>query len=451
MSEALSRRVLAAYSGVSLPLASMAMPISVYLPPFYGGSMGLSLTTVGTLFLVARVWDVVTDPLMGLAIDRFDSPWGRRKHWLALALPILLIAVWHVFLPNPEKVSATYLGFWLFLLYVGYTMMLIAHQAWGADLTAGYDARSRLFGWRELFVLAGMVGVLSLPALVEQFGSGSMTDRVASMGWYCVIAFPIATLLALLLVPDRRLGESTTKHRLDWSQALSAVVSDRTMRRLLLSVFTIGFNSTASAGVYVFLVVYVFELPRQASIGLLAYFLSAFLAMPLWMRLAYRLGKDRSLRWALIYGAGILVALLLFAGPGRLWVFWPYLVLYGVAYGAGPTLLRSMMADLVDADELETGRNRGGLLFSLLTSVDKLGSAVGSFLSLAVVERVFGFSPGADNADAAIRGVLVAATLLPLTGLVLGYLPLHRYPMTRERHGEIQTRLAAVRTTDLAT
>ena len=104
----------------------MTMPIAVYLPPFYGESMGLSLTTVGLIFTLARIWDVVTDPVMGAIIDRFDTRWGRRKHWIAIALPLLMVSVWMVFMPNPDRVSPAYLGFWLLLLYVGYTMMTIA-------------------------------------------------------------------------------------------------------------------------------------------------------------------------------------------------------------------------------------------------------------------------------------------------------------------------------------
>ena len=103
----------------------MGMPIAVYLPPFYSEGMGLSLATVGLIFTLARIWDVVTDPLMGVAIDRFPSRWGRRKHWIALSIPLLMISVWMVFMPNPESVSPTYLAFWLIVLYVGYTLSLI--------------------------------------------------------------------------------------------------------------------------------------------------------------------------------------------------------------------------------------------------------------------------------------------------------------------------------------
>ena len=106
MARQLNKRVLASYSMVALLIGAMAMPIAIYLPPFYSGSLGLSLATVGLIFTLARVWDLVTDPIMGVVIDRYGSRWGQYKHWVALAIPLLMLAVYKLFLPNPSDVSA---------------------------------------------------------------------------------------------------------------------------------------------------------------------------------------------------------------------------------------------------------------------------------------------------------------------------------------------------------
>ena len=153
MNSKLNNRVLASYSGISIPMAAMGMPIAVYLPQFYAEGMGLDLITVGMVFTLARVWDVITDPMMGLAIDRFDTRWGRRKHWIAISTPILMLSVWMVFMPERENVSGLYLGFCMIMLYVGYTMMAIAHQSWGAELAVSYTtARACLAGGRYLLL-----------------------------------------------------------------------------------------------------------------------------------------------------------------------------------------------------------------------------------------------------------------------------------------------------------
>ena len=180
-------------------MAAMGMPVAVYLPRFYTEGMGLSLVTVGAIFTLARIWDVITDPVMGIVIDKYDTRWGRRKHWIAISIPILVLSVWMVFMPNQESVSAGYLLFWLIVLYVGYTMLAIAHQSWGAELALTYDDRSRLFGWREIFVIAGMTVVLGIPATLELTGMSSQSAKVASMGWFCLILFPLLVVPTLTI------------------------------------------------------------------------------------------------------------------------------------------------------------------------------------------------------------------------------------------------------------
>ncbi len=134
--------VVLAYSSLTIPITAVGIPLSVYLPPLYATEMGLSLATVGFIFMLARIWDVVTDPLMGLIIDRFPSRWGRRKHWIVTGAPLLMISAWFVYLPSP-RAGAGYLLFWLFILYIGFTLIDTAHKSWGPDLATTYDDRSR--------------------------------------------------------------------------------------------------------------------------------------------------------------------------------------------------------------------------------------------------------------------------------------------------------------------
>jgi Na+/melibiose symporter-like transporter len=440
VSAPLSRRVLASYSAITLPLAAMSMPIAVYMPPFYGQGLGLSLTVVGGIFTLARIWDVVTDPIMGAVVDRYETRWGRRKHWIAIAVPILLLSIWHVFLPDPDAVDTVYLASWLLILYVGYTMAAIAHQSWGAELTTTYDERSRLFGWREIFVIAGMTLVLSLPAFVEFFGDGAIATKVASMGIFCLVLLPLTTIPLLRWVPDRRAVRQST---VDWKAALRLLVGNRPLWRVLVADLTTGFGSTANGSLYIFFATWVFGLPQHASFALLLYFLSGFLAMPLWLKLAYAVGKDRAIRIALLYGITLKVLLFFFAEAGNVPLFWTYTFLYGAAFGAAPTLLRSMMADLTDVDELETGRKRAGLFFALLTTTNKLGSALAVGVVLTVVELGFGFSPSGENSQAAVDGLLLVYCTAPIIAMTIAFLPLLGYPIDRAAHAKVRAKLDA--------
>ena len=419
-------------------MAAMGMPVAVYLPRFYTEGMGLSLVTVGTIFTLARIWDVITDPVMGIVIDKFDTRWGRRKHWIAISIPILVLSVWMVFMPNQESVSAGYLLFWLIVLYVGYTMLAIAHQSWGAELALTYDDRSRLFGWREIFVIAGMTVVLGIPATLELTGMSSQSAKVASMGWFCLILFPLLVVPTLTMVPDTR---SKPQSSVPWTEAMKVLASNNLLWRLLAADLASGFGTAVSGALYIFVAATYFKLPEHASIALLFYFLASFLAMPMWLKLAYKVGKDVALKIALLYAVVINLGLIPIAQEGSVVVLWGFTIAFGVAFGAAPTLLRSMMADLTDEDELRSGQKRPGLFFALLTTTNKLGAAFAVGASFAILEVAFGFVPGGDNSSEALDGLLVTYCVGTAFGLFMAFLSMLKYPLDRAAHDEIRREL----------
>ena len=424
---------------VALPIGAMAMPIAIYLPPLYSGSLGLTLATVGMIFTLARVWDLVTDPIMGIVIDRYGSRWGQYKHWVALAIPMVMLAIYKIFIPNPADVTAVYLGFWMLVLYLGYTMLSIAHNSWGSFLANDYDERSRLFGWREIFIIIGMVLVLAIPATMDFFGQSGTPDKVAGMGLFCLILFPLTVIPTLVAVPDK---VAKRKEALGWRDMVALLRSNPLLWRLLTADFTTSFAMSATAALYIFFATYVFELQNHASLALLLYFVAGFLAMPVWLKFAYRMGKVGAIKLAVGYTMVLQGGLFFVTEPGNVALFWSYTFLAGLAFGAGPTLLHSMMADLTDIDELKTGQKRAGMYFALLATINKLGGAVAVGVTLTAADKLFNFTPGAANSQTAIDGLLLIFCFAPAAALALTYLPLYRYPLTKEKHAEIRRSLS---------
>ena len=439
MQNKINNKVLASYSIVALPIGAMAMPIAIYLPPLYSGSLGLTLATVGMIFTLARVWDLVTDPIMGIVIDRYASRWGQYKHWVALAIPMVMLAIYKIFIPDPVDVTAIYLGFWMLVLYLGYTMLSIAHNSWGSFLANDYDERSRLFGWREIFIIIGMVFVLAIPATMDFLGQSGTPDKVAGMGLFCLILFPLTVIPTLLVVPDK---VAERKETLGWRDMVALLRSNPLLWRLLTADFTTSFAMSATAALYIFFATYVFELQNHASLALLLYFVAGFLAMPVWLKFAYRMGKVGAIKLGVGYTMVLQGGLFFVTEPGNVALFWSYTFLGGLAFGAGPTLLHSMMADLTDIDELKTGQKRAGMYFALLATINKLGGAVAVGVTLTAADKLFNFTPGAANSQAAIDGLLLIFCFAPAAALALTYLPLHRYPLTKEKHAEIRRSLS---------
>lgn len=439
MTSQISKRVLASYSMVALPIGAMAMPIAIYMPPLYSGSLGLSLATVGLIFTLARVWDLITDPVMGVVIDRYGSRWGQYKHWVALAIPVLMLAVYKVFLPNPSDVSALYLGGWLLVLYVGYTMLSISHNSWGSVLAGDYDERSTIFGWREIFIILGMGLVLAIPAALDLSGETRITEKVAAMGIFCLILFPLTVIPTLMVVPDKM---SVRTETIGFQDALDLVRANPTLWRLLFADFTTAFAMSSTAALYIFFATYAFELKDHASLALLLYFFAGFLAMPAWLKLAYRMGKIGAIKIAIGYTMLLQAGMFFVTDPGNVVLFWSYTFIAGLAFGAGPTLLHSMMADLTEIDESKTGQKRAGMYFALLATVNKLGGASAVGLTLTLADKLFNFTPGSANSPEAIHGLLVIFCFAPAAALAITYLPLNRYPLDKEAQSEITQQLS---------
>lgn len=383
---------LLAFAGPSIPIAALGLPLAVYLPPFYAGPMGLGLATVGTIFMLARIWDVVIDPVLGYLSDRFPSRWGRRRHWLAIAVPILMVASWFIFVPT-APVSANYLLFGLFGLYLGYTMMLLAHMSWGAELDDDYHERSRIQGWREGLAVLGVPLVLMLPAVIEKMGGEHVeTARVAVMGWYIIIALPLTVFFAVRFMGERK---QRPQAHLPISEAFKVLATNRALRILVIADLASGFSASALGAMFIYESTYVWQVGTYASLLLLLYFFAGVAFIPLVLKISYRLGKHRTMIGASLFNVFFVPTLFLIP-PGNIVVASVVLLFLGMNVGIPNVLYRSIMADVGDFDEVQTGQRRTGLFYALLTLTAKVGSAVAigvTYWALAFI----GFQPGQEN------------------------------------------------------
>ena len=115
---------LGAFASPAFALAALGLPVVVVLPPLYA-ELGISLTVVGTIFMVARFFDVVTDPLFGVLGDRVRTPWGRRRPAIVVGVPVLLVGAAGLFLP-PDPPSEFVLVASLLVLYLGWTLLTLS-------------------------------------------------------------------------------------------------------------------------------------------------------------------------------------------------------------------------------------------------------------------------------------------------------------------------------------
>lgn len=423
------------YGLPGLPLAVLGLPLVVYLPALYTQELGLSLFAVGSALLLARLFDVVSDVAIGALSDRAHA-WGlRRKHAIAAGVPLLLIGIDQLFAP-PGDVSFITLLLWCLITYLGWTLIAVPYYAWGAELSTDAHTRTRLAGSREAFTLFGVAAVIFLPTLLNIADEPATVMRgVAQSLWFVL---PVAVLAALWLVPERPTVAAAPQAAASLFAPLRA---NRPLRRLLSAYTLSGVANALPATLFIFFVTHV--LAAEAHIGLFLglYFLAGILALPGWIALARRVGRQRA--WA----GSMLLAVLAFAaapwlGPGDLWLYGAICLVTGISYGADLALPASLQADMVDIDRHYAGRRRAGLLFGLWGLATKLAAAVGVALAFGLL-GLAGFDPQADN-DAATLGLLallygLAPILLKLIAIALVWrLPEHlaAVPALAERSEE---------------
>lgn len=418
----------AAYGLPSATLAALVLPLVLYLPPFYAEDVGLGLAAVGTIFALTRIWDVVTDPVLGIVSDRFPSRFGRRRHWIVLSVPVLVMSVYALFLPSLNDdggVSQAYLLGWLILMYIGWTMFNMSHIAWGAELASSYNEKTRVQGWREVFTLGGMLFVLALPAVIASQG-GDRTDQVAAMGLFVVISLPITVTLSVLNVGERKVDKPA---KVNWRDVAKAVYGNRFLRRVLIGDFAMGVAGGVTAGILLFLLSDVLLVGQYGSLILLITIGVGFLFIPLVVYCAKRFGKHQTMIISLLFDASTLPLLFLVPRGNIFWII-ALFALLGINRTAPALCLRSITADVAHHEEVTTGKARTGLYFALIMMTQKLGGAFALFITYVGLDAI-GYAPGEANAQVALDWLLGLYVLIPLTLNCVVAAAFWRFPLGR--------------------
>lgn len=434
--------VLAAFVVPCLPIAALGLPLVVYLPPYYASHLGLSLSVVGTIFLVARLIDVPLDPWFGHLIDSTRSRWGRFKPWFAFGTAVLMAGAWMVFMAEPG-ISAVRALAGLLVLYIGFSLVYLSHTSWGATLSDDYNERSRVFGWWQATNVFALIAILSVPPLVlDMTGARDPGAGIHAMGWIILALLPVTVLINLVGVPERP-ARSHEAHSL---KDIIAVARTPLLRRLLW----IDVLASIGPGIAGALFLFYFQSAKgytaaQASTLLLFYFIAGLVAAPLWIRLAQRTSKHRAMAISLVAytflqgGVFLLPAgNMLIAGIG--------IALAGLPYAATPFLIRAMLADLSDAETLRTGRENTGLFYAAMAAVTKIGYALPVGLTYPILGLVgFDAKLGTGNTAFAILGLTLLFTVPPgLFALAAARLA-SGWPIDARAQAETAARLAAAK------
>lgn len=420
-----------AYSLPGLPIAAMGLPLAVHLPPFYAEDIGIGWVAVGIIFGAARFLDVFLDPIVGVWSDRTKSTWGRRRVWMIASVPVMALGSYLVFSPTPgaswQVVIAT-----IVLLYLGWTMLTITHLAWGGELTDDYHERSRVTASREAAYIVGMITVLLLPLIVQQYG-GDKFDQVASMGWYVIVTLPIGVAIAVLTLKER---DVPPVEHLSWRAAAKAVAGNKPLRYILFCDLIAGISGGIVATLFLPMVAHGLGLPQQSYILLLVYFAMGVIAIPPMLWLSRKLGKHKMMV-AHVLANAVMIPCILLVPQGNLTAATILWTLLGLNMSVGPFLFRAIMADVADHDQAETGHARAGLYFAMLAATNKLGYS-GAIVIAGLVLGYIGFNGKAVNPPEVISSLMMIYIIPPTLISILIGVVMWRFPLDEARQRELR-------------
>ncbi|NML62561.1 MFS transporter [Massilia sp. RP-1-19] len=384
---------LMSYGLLGLPLAMVALPIYVYLPKFYAERSGLSLALIGAALLAARVGAAFLDPLLGWWIERGRGAFAR---FVGIGSPLLLagfVALFHPPALEGASALAWFLGT-LMLVYLGFGLVTIAHQSWGAALTQAPVERARVCGVREAFALAGVV----------------LAAAVTSVAGYGALSLSFALALgsgALLLIAKApRPVMVTASAGLPGMRAIAAPFANRRFRALFAILIVNGVASAIPATLFLFFASDRLQLGSIAGLFLILYFVAAACSVAPWVAAARQVGEARA--WA----GGMLGSALVFVwafglGPGDAIAFGAICIASGFALGADlalpPALLAGVIASAGHAGQREAayfGVWNWGIQITLalaagisLPLLDWLGYVPGSTAGTGALAAAYAFLP----------------------------------------------------------
>jgi GPH family glycoside/pentoside/hexuronide:cation symporter len=449
----LPMRALVGYGAGNFGFALLGLVVAVNLQFFYTDYVGLSAGLVSWSLLLARCFDAVTDPVMGWLSDRTHTRFGRRRPFIVGAALPLACAFYGLFSPpqveDPASQQGTLLAYMLalyVLTYALWTVGAVPYYSLGAELSDDYQERVKVIAVREAWALAGLLAATILPAyLIHVYGG---IQGYSFMGGILGAATALFLLGSGLVSQERPefQGRSPMSPYAGWL----ATLRNAHFRALLLAFTCSAIAGAVPAVLVIYVSVYVIGTPDwwaaaipgwlpTWSYYLLVYFGSGVLALPLWNRLARRLGKRPT--WACAIALAMVTsAACMLLREGSVGTFTAILVLGGAALGNYLSLPPSMVADIIDWDEVQTGRRREASYFAIWAFATKLGSAITGFTALQVLEQV-GYVPGQPQTELVKTWMLGMFSVFPAAFYLLSGLALLRFRFSRDDLDDAQRRI----------
>ena len=456
------------YSMGNVAAGMILNSVTFYLLLFYTDIMGLSGAWVGAALAVGRLWDAFTDPTMGHITDRTRSRLGRRRPYILFGSPLFVAAFvllwWSPTSRSPQTLFAYLLAMQLFLTTMQ-TVVMVPYGALGAELTMDYYERNSVMAYQQGALLVGMAIGACMLNFASLIGAALTPETRVAGGEALIGAFIHATsykeaqgggfrLAVLLLAPVAvtaflwtvwSTSENTEFQRRSSVHPLRSILSTFKNGPFRIFVFAHLITTTAlQIGNFMlpYIIIHWVRKPGYIFPGYLIYTASILCGLPLWRALGQRVEKKHCYSASLV--ASLAVAFLFLAMVTPKWP--PSLFIWGaiagLTGGGGLIYIPSMMADVIDTDELDSGLRREGAFMSVDSFLRKCATALGA-LWMGSGLALAGYDGLADAQSERTLLIMRLMYVSPAVLYILVILVMRRFPLTSKVMADVHRAINA--------
>ncbi|MCH4890131.1 MFS transporter [Acidaminobacter sp. JC074] len=407
---------------------------SSYLMYFYTEMFGISVIAAGTLFLVARIWDAINDPLMGVIMEKTNSKRGKVKPYVLLSSIAVFVFTVLAFLAPDVKNKLLY----AYITYIGwgmsFTVLAIANTSAASLMTRDDSKRTSLITWHRLGTLIGnTLPLIAVIPVVQAFGGGLTGFR--SMG----ILFGVIGLV-LCIQFYFFFNENVTERKVESHESLKRDKKSITKNIPLFIIFAsafLGLLKGLVGAVAIYFCKYTlgsesYMVPLSMA-GLVGTILSA-LSIKFWLKF---IDKRQILIWTNVI-AGLMGLFAYYFIPYtnvNVIIVYTFFSQYFQAFGL--ILFFAMIADTIDYGEWKYGTRYEAFTYSFFTFVSKMRGALSQWL-LGIMLAYYGYISGVEQVATLGGDIYKIITIYPAIGAFLAAIPMLFYPINRKLRQEIQ-------------
>ena len=448
----------------AMPMLSLSFlvtgPMAV-MPGLYVKYFGLSIGAMALAKLLARLFDGITDPLVGYVSDRYQQRYGTRKPLIIAGGILLLLSGAMLYIPygwdaqQSQSISFSYFLFLYLAFTLSWTLMQVPILAWGADISSDIKGRSQRFSFFSIAGSAASAMFFAIP-FFPVFESTEVTPETLKVVVYMsVVLMPLCLFVCMRWVPDpprypRLLRRQVTEdvqviskwHR--FKKVARLIIANRPLLVFYLAFGLAGLGYSMSTGLTFFFVDNYLGVPEKLSYVFMVSFGVSVPASWFWGVLAQKIGARST--WLIglsLCAIGLLGIVFLEPGASTFWLYLVCNVLMGGGYASCFVVGYMVLSNIVDYGKWKFGQDCSGLYFASASTMIKFNTAVGVAIGLLLADWL-GFDPAATVMSTASRAALfIPYSVLPTILLIFAAIVVSRIPLDTRQHADICKRLDA--------